>query len=482
MSTMPASLDTAFLPAGADEELGGPPHVPPHVPPVTATGAAPVTQQERVSSVDTLRGFALMGILIMNIGGFAYASTNYLFPLSIVHPVFSGPHAKANTTMWFLRWIFAEGKMRGLFSMLFGAGVILLTQRAEERGAGVRVADIFTRRNLWLCVFGMVHGYLIWEGDILFFYGVAALIFMFPFRNVRPKRLIWTAAIVLFLNSALLDGGQTAKHYMTRKHGREALVAYQKNHVLTEDQRKMIDANDEQEGHFRWSDKKMYEDIAAEQKGYWSAQGNVAGHVMRGETKGPYLGFGDWAGMMLLGMALYKNGFLAGKLRTKTYAWAAVIGLGISWPVIAVGAWHVWKGHFDLVQTDLWMMVPYGLGRVSGAIGTAALLLLVLRSGVFPWLMQRLAAVGQMALSNYLLTSICMKFLFVWGPWKWYGYIEYYKIYIVVACVWIVNLTWSSIWLRHFRFGPMEWVWRSLTYWKRQPMRLVVTQATVITD
>jgi uncharacterized protein len=433
----------------------------------------PVQRQERVSSVDTLRGFALMGILIMNICDFAYGFQNYAYPLSIVHPVFSGPHAAANTTVWFLRWVLAEGKMRGLFSMLFGAGVILLTQRAEERGAGLKVADVFCRRNLWLCVFGMLHAYFIWDGDILFFYGTAALIFLFPFRNVRPKRLMWAAAIVLVINSLALDGGLTMKNYMTRKQGHDALAAYQKNHVVTEKQRKAIDDNDKQEGDWRKSPKEMYKDIAAEQKGYWSAQGNVVKNVIMGETKGPYFAWGDWAGMMLLGMALYKNGFLSGKLRTKTYAWAAVIGLGISWPLIFAGAWHVWKGHFDLVQTYLWMQVPYGLGRVSGAIGTAAVILLLLRVGALSWLMQRVAAVGQMALSNYLLTSISMKFLFVWGPWKWYGYIEYYKIYYVVLCVWVVNMVWSSVWLRYFQFGPMEWVWRSLTYWKRQPMRMV---------
>jgi uncharacterized protein len=77
-----------------------------------------------------------------------------------------------------------------------------------------------------------------------------------------------------------------------------------------------------------------------------------------------------------------------------------------------------------------------------------------------------------MALSNYLLTSTSMMFLFVWGPLKWYGYMEYYKLYWVVLCVWIVNMVWSTVWLKYFQFGPMEWVWRSLTYWKRQPMRL----------
>ena len=462
MSSFPVAVDSAFVPVGANEELAGPPH----------TATKPVQAGERISSIDTLRGFALMGILIMNICDFAYGFANYMYPLSTVHPVFSGPHAHVNTVLWFMRWIFAEGKMRGLFSMLFGAGVILLAQRAEARGAGLRVADIFTRRNLWLCVFGMLHAYFIWDGDILFFYGTAALIFLFPFRNVRPKRLIWTAAIVLLLNSLLLDGGQTIGHYMTRKNGQKALAAYQKNHVVTEEQRKAIDANDRQEGNFRKSDKEKFKDIAAEQKGYWSAQGNVVKNVFMAETKGPYAGFGDWAGMMLLGMALYKNGFFTLKLRTKTYAWVAFIGLGISWPLIFVGAWHVWKNHFDLVQTDLWMNAPYGIGRVTGSIGTAAVILLLLRAGVFGWLMKRVAAVGQMALSNYLLTSFSMKMLFVWGPLKWYGYMEYYKIYIVVACVWIVNMTWSTIWLRYFQFGPMEWVWRSLTYWKRQPMRL----------
>jgi uncharacterized protein len=461
MSASSAGIDAVEVPLGTNEELAGPAPV----------AMGPVQRQERLSSMDTLRGFALMGILVMNICDFAYGFANYAYPLSTVHPVFSGPHAKANTTVWFLRWVLAEGKMRGLFSMLFGAGVILLTQRAEARGAGTRVADIFCRRNLWLCVFGMLHAYFIWDGDILFFYGTAALLFLFPFRNVRPKRLIWTAAVVLLLNSLLLDGGMTMKDSMTRKKGHEALVAYQKNHVVTEDQRKAIDDNDKQEGDWRKSPKEMYKDIAAEQKGYWSAQGNVVKNVVMGETKGPYFAWGDWAGMMLLGMALFKNGFLTGKLRTKTYALAAVIGLGISWPLIFAGAWHAYKGNFDLVKTQLWMQVPYGLGRVAGAIGSAAVILLVMRVGALTWLLQRVAAVGQMALSNYLLTSTSMKLLFVWGPWKWYGYIEYYKIYYVMACVWVVNMVWSTVWLRYFEFGPMEWVWRSLTYWKRQPMR-----------
>jgi uncharacterized protein len=473
MSTLPLAVeDVAAVQVGTDEELGGPPPV---------EVVAPVKRQERVSSVDTLRGFALMGILIMNVCDFGLGMANYLYPLSTMKPVFDGPHATANTVLWFLRWMIAEGKMRALFSMLFGAGVILLTQRAEQRGAGLKVADIFLRRNMWLVLFGMLHAYFIWDGDILFFYGTGALLFLFPFRNVRPKRLIIAASIVLFLNLLVVDfGAQTMQVYGTIKKGAVARASYAKHGVVTEQERKDIDAADSMQGRFRPSAKKRIEDIGAQTKGYWSAQGASAKNVIQGELKGTYFGFGDWVGMMLLGMALFKNGFLTGKLSTKTYVWAAVIGLGISWPLIFLGCWKVWKGHFDIVQMGFWLQAPYSIGRVSGAIGNAAVILLVLRAGLLKWLMKAVASVGQMALSNYLLTSLSMRFLFAWGPLHWFGYIEYYKLYWVVLCMWTVNMVWSTIWLRYFEFGPMEWVWRSLTYWKRQPMKRKPTVMTTM--
>ena len=475
MSTLPVAVEgVAVVPVGTDEELAGP---------ATVEVVAPVKRQERVSAIDTLRGFALMGILIMNICSFGLSTGQYLFPLSTPKPVFSGPHATANTVVWFLRWIIAEGKMRALFSMLFGAGVILLTQRAEERGAGVKVADVFVRRNMWLVLFGMLHAYFIWDGDILFYYGTSALLFLFPFRNVRAKRLIWVASIVLFLNAVVVDfGAQTMLPFSFHKKGVEARQAYAKNHVVTKEQREAIDADDKSEGRWRPSAKTMYEDIAAEQKGYWSAQGHNAKDVLQGELKGAYFGFGDWFGMMLLGMALYKNGFLPGKLSTKVYVWSAVIGLGIAWPLISVGCYEAWKSHFDSVKTSFWLNAPYTIGRVSGAIGNAAVILLLLRAGLMKWLMKAVSNVGQMALSNYLLTSFSMRMLFVWSPLKWYGYMEYYKLYWVVLCVWIVNMVWSTVWLKYFEFGPMEWVWRSLTYWKRQPMRRKALEEAVLTE
>ena len=465
-----ATLDATIVPAGTPEELAGPAYVP-----------APVTRQDRLSSIDVLRGFSLMGILVMNICDFAYGFKNYAYPLSTVKPVFSGPHWKVNTAVWFLRWILAEGKMRAMFSMLFGAGVILLTQRAEQRGAGVRVADIYTRRNMWLVLFGMLHGYLIWSGDILFYYGTSALLFLFPFRNVRVKRLMWVAGIILFINSLLIFGGQYGNAYSAKKAAAKANARLAQHQTLTEDEQSDLKRWSSVQERWRMSDKKKFEDIAAMQKGYFKAQGHEAGNVLMGELKGAYFGFGDWVGMMLLGMAMYKNGFLPGRWSLKAYALTAAIGLPLAWGLSGLGVWKAWAGHFDMFQTALWITPPYDLARVSGALGMGAALLILLKTGTLKWLLQRIAAVGQMALSNYLLTSVTMMTIFVWGPWHWYGYVEYYKIYYAVAGMWIVNMAFSSIWLRYFEFGPMEWVWRSLTYWKRQPMRIrAATPAEVV--
>jgi uncharacterized protein len=468
-------VDEGMIAPGAAEELAGPAHAEP-------SATRPVARGERISSMDVLRGFSLMGILVMNICDFAYGFDNYAYPLSTVKPVFAGPHWKINTTVWFLRWIFAEGKMRALFSVLFGAGVILLTERALARGAGIRAADIFTRRNIWLVLIGMLHGYLIWDGDILFYYGVAALLFLFPFRNVRVKRLMWTAGIILFINSVLMMGGQYGSQYSAKQAAAKANAKLAQHQTLTEDE--ISDLKKWQSAQDRWRapEKKKYEDIAAMQKGYWKTQGHMASNVLIGELKGAYFGFGDWVGLMLLGMALYKNGFLPGRLSMKTYAWTAVIGLGVGWTVTGVGAWKAWAGHFDMFKTIIWLRAPYDIGRIAGALGTAALLLILLKAGVFKWLLARVASVGQMALSNYLLTSLTMKTIFVWGAWHWYGYVEYYKIYYAVLGMWIFNMAFSSIWLRYFEFGPMEWVWRSLTYWKRQPMRIRAVAPTPVIE
>ena len=138
---------------------------------------APVIVKERISSVDTLRGFALLGILLMNIVGFALPGNAY------DDPTIAGGATGMNLAVWAVNYILFEGKMVAIFSMLFGAGVILLTSRAEQRGAEAAIADIYYRRTLWLIAFGMAHAYYIWNGDVLYFYGCAGLV-LFPLRKL----------------------------------------------------------------------------------------------------------------------------------------------------------------------------------------------------------------------------------------------------------------------------------------------------------
>jgi uncharacterized protein len=370
--------------------------------------------------------------------------------------------------------------MRGLFSILFGAGVILLTSRAESRGAGVRTADIFTRRNMWLLLFGMIHCFFIWSGDILYSYAVAGLLFLFPFRHLRVKSLLITASCVLFVNALVVDVGQTMGTISVYKSGAKAHAAEAAHKPLTDDQKKAIESEDKAENDWRYPPAKELKDIG-DHRGYAKNFVSSAKNAFKGElfTAFPLFG-GDWVGMMLLGMALFKNGFLTLKRSTKLYATTAAICLGLSWTVTLAGCYIAWHSHFDHIKTMVALQMPYDIGRVAGALGNAALILLLIRLGVFRWIFARCSKVGQMALSNYLLTSITMQALFIWLPLHWYGYVDYYKVYIIATCMWIFNLAFSSIWLNYFRFGPFEWLWRSATYWKRQPMRLSTPSAPPI--
>jgi uncharacterized protein len=418
----------------------------------------PVTQRERIPTIDVVRGVALMGILLMNIGSFAGPWEMYINPLMV------GNHRTYNLVAWTLRWVLFEGKMRAAFSMLFGAGVILLTERAERRGAR-NVADIFLRRNMWLVLFGVLHFYFIWMGDILYWYGLTALLFLDPCRKVRFRNLFIAGLLVLAMGVGAdiyfaMDGVRS------RREAQAALALQNSGKKLTQAQqdaiKKIKDGDDRR--------KKLHDDDLKAMRGsYLDA---LAWHAQWGPrlqaTSYYKFGFPDVLGMMLIGMALYRMGFLTGALSYKAYGWTIAIGLLFSIPINGFEAWGFIRDNF---QPDTPWWVLYQLGRLTGAVANVALVVLIAKAGLFKWLTRRIAAVGQTALSNYLFTSISCTILFNGFGFGLYAKLEYYQLYAVVACVWACNLILSPIWLRYFQFGPMEWVWRSLTYWKRQPMR-----------
>ena len=435
---------------------------------VVAAGGAlaePVAQSDRISAVDTLRGFALLGILVMNIGDYA------LHEGFDFHPTSLGNIGKFNLTLWAVRFVLFEGKMRGIFSLLFGAGVILLTSRLEKRGEGARAADIFLRRNMWLVAIGVIHGYFLWWGDILYGYAITALLFLYPCRKLKPRTLI-VAGLAIFAIFNLFQGVRYEKRKQLIERAQVARAAEAAGQKLSEQQKEDLKSWERS-----WNDAhpdraELDKEIAEMRAGYASVFHRNFSTTFEIQGAGYYeFGFCDYLGMMLIGMGLLKNGFLSGQLPYRVYAWTAAIGYGVGLPLGALGTWEAVKWNFDAMSIFRWLVLPYDWERLLVGVAHAAMVLMIVKAGGWKWLTRRLAAVGQTALSNYLGTTVICTLIFDGFGLGWFGRLQFYQLFYVVAGVWVINLAGSWIWLQYFRFGPVEWVWRSLTYWKAQPMR-----------
>jgi len=355
--------------------------------------------------------------------------------------------------------------------MLFGAGVILLTGRAENRGAAEKSADIFTRRNMWLVLFGILHGYFIWWGDVLYYYGVTALLFLYPCRKLSAKRLFASglavlAVVLVHRIVTLEDLVHTARRVATAEQAQKA------GQTLTEQQKEDVKKWNDRQKEVRPDASDIQEQTAKSLGGYWSVvKKNAEGTSVFESTTYYRFGFCDALGMMLIGMGLMQSGFLAGELANKMYGKIALLGYGIGVPLGLLMYWEYKRSGYTLLSYHVWGYLPYDVQRLGIAIGNAALVILAVKAGWFVWLTRRIAAVGQTALSNYIGTSIMCSLIFNGYGLKQFGKLQLSQLMLVMLVVWIVNLTVSPIWLRYFQFGPLEWVWRSLTYWKRQPMR-----------
>jgi uncharacterized protein len=458
------ALEAPVLPS-SEEELAGPPRA-----------TVPTKRAERISSLDVLRGFSLLGILVVNIENFGGPESLHDIPVGTAKAAFLGPHAHLNLVILFLKWIFIEGKMRGLFAMLFGAGAVLLTNRIERRSSADNAADIFLRRNMWLVALGFLHGAFLWTGDILFVYGFNALFFLYPCRKLKAKTLL-IAGTIIWIGLATPGYLRLMGAFDNIKLARQmsAISAEQATgKALTPEEKKIQQQWDKTAAqNAAPSPKDVDADIVEGRQGYWGFLQNKGATFL--QNTGQYesaFGFTETLGPMLIGMALFKCGFLTAELPLGTYLWTAIAGFLISTPLYIIGLWKAYLSNFYFLVVDKWVYSTYYITQEAGAIAIAAALLFIIKIGIARPLLRPFAAVGQTALSNYLLTSLLCQMVFVFGPWKLYGQLEYFQLLYVVFGVWIVNLVVSPLWLSAFEFGPCEWLWRSLTYWKPQRMRL----------
>ena len=404
----------------------------------------------RLESLDFIRGCALFGILIMNIVGMGLGP-------AYDNPTVMGGDTGVDLWTWFIVNVGFEGTQRGLFSILFGAGVILFTSRPDS-------TDAYFRRNLWLIAFGLFNAWvLLWGGDILYFYGLTAL-FLFAFRNLPGKKLLGLG-VAAFVLGAAWSGLET--YNMLNLHNRavaaETVPVAQRN----SEQKKTVEEWKEQSRGFPPAD--VVARLKREnQSGYFSALVVRAPRISEAESWDAYRYFFDIFGMMMIGMALFKLGILTLEARTRTYLAMMVGGYAIGMPLnIYEANWLMSHGFSGLArhQAD----ITYDLARLAQTMGHLGLLGLFLKSGAFAWFRRSMAAVGRMALTNYLSHSLVALIIFVWlGYW---GRLERHQLYYIVFAIWAVQIVISPIWLKHFHFGPVEWLWRYLTYGSPPPFR-----------
>lgn len=429
--------------------------------------SAPLRQNERISFIDSVRGLALLGILLMNIT--AQSQAHFFYDKMDLRQPLTG----LNFYAWGSEMLLFEGTMRGLFSILFGAGTILLLSRLVKKMSGLEPADIYYRRLLWLLVFGLINAFIfLWPGDILYPYALCGLL-LFPFRNLSPKNLLWIAFALLVI--ATYRENSDLYHYKNIiSKGQAVEVLDAKKSKLTDEQKEQLGAyKDFKERASGQGIVKRAEKEEKEIKGqsYFSIFRYYRDINMRLQSQDLYE-FGAWDILLcfFIGMALYKSGYLLGKKSNALYASVAVIGISLGVMINYFYLRQQYQLKFDMFQlTEKSRFSYYEIRRVSQTVGYLSLLILLYKITPFKKILHVFAPVGQMAFTNYLSQSIFTSIIF-------YGFglfatLKRYEIYYVVAAIWLFQIVMSHIWLRYFRFGPFEWIWRSLTYMKRQPMK-----------
>jgi uncharacterized protein len=357
--------------------------------------------------------------------------------------------------------------------MLFGAGILLFIGGKEKRLDGMMPADYFFRRQLWLIVFSLFDVFvLLWSGDILLDYAVLGMI-MFAFRNLPPKRLLVGAAFC-FVFMLARENRELYYDKETIWLGEQVAAIDTTKTKLTLTQKEQLSAMQEFKNKNTHESKlkRMEKNIASNTGSYKTLYEYRTGRYI--DQLVNYLYFGIWDVMlfMFIGMAFFKMGILTGKAPVKTYWWMCILGLGVGLIISYLRLQQMVDAKFDGYEyTKHVSFASYEVSRTFRSIGILGLLMLLYKSGWFKWLFEIMRPVGQMAFTNYLMQSFLCGLVFYGIGFGMYGKWQRHEIYYVLAAVWALQIIYSNIWLRYFRFGPMEWAWRSLTYWKKQPFR-----------
>ena len=397
----------------------------------------------RVPTLDVVRGVAVMGILLANLPAFALPIGAYFAPLA------AGAPSTADIAAWFANFVLVEGKMRGLFSFLFGASMLLVIERAEAACRSSLASH--AARMAVLFVIGLAHLYLVWWGDILAHYALVGMA-AYVFRTLPARALVQLGLLILAVSVlwsalgwlALLDSAarDTPARIATWNEFAGAFGRPPATEIVAE---------------------------TAAMRGSWAD--NFAWRMAHADSPLStlqHLGL-QTLSAMLLGMAAFRSGFLTGAWSAARYRRWAILSLAAALAGYAALGLATLDSGFDPRFVFFGSIVASQPLRILGVVGYAAVVILLIRPG--GWLTGRIAAVGRAAFTNYLGTSILVTALFYGWGLGLFGSWSRAQIYLVAPLLWVIMLAWSKPWLDRFAFGPMEWLWRSLA--RGRPQRLV---------
>ena len=430
-----------------------------HIPELSDAATA---AKSRIPELDVLRGFAVLGIFWINIVYFGLPYDAFDMPLLFGHA------DRLNLFAWWLDSQFVEGSMFALFSMLFGASALVILDEAKTGGGhGVQVVERYYRRNLWLMVFGLFHAFVLLSPfEVLFSYGALGLV-LFPLRRLRPWTLLLLGLLLTSVN--IPDGDDPASEVGAALSQEESLL--QLKHLfngIPEDRRAGVIQAYRQS---RLAD--MQGEIDLYRSDYATIFDFNAGSAVYQQTHNLYFdNFFDAGGMMLIGMALLKLGVITGGRSAMLYLAMMLVGyviaLGMRLPIV-----------YEAIQAGFPPKVMLGLSeyrhflaRLPLAFGHIGLVLLLCRVARIAPLLKGLAAVGRMALSNYLMQSLFSVLFFYGFGLAMFAELERYQLALTALAFGGIQILYSLVWMRFFRYGPMEWLWRSLVRGRLEPMRL----------
>jgi len=385
-------------------------------------------QSARINSLDVLRGIALLGILIMNIQSFSMASAAYLNPAAF------GDLTGINKTVWVLSHILADQKFLSLFSLLFGAGIVLFSNNVEEKG--YLPARFYYRRLFWLFTFGLIHGYIFWHGDILVAYAICGAL-AFLFRKINPVVLIALGLIIFTIPSF--------NYWLFGK----SMDMWPPEAV--DNLKEMWIPNQEMIG----------EEFEALTGSFGEQLTWRIPETFQMETF-IFLILIGWRALafMMIGMGLYKLNFFDEGFSKKAYGLIGICGLVIGYILISIGLnknfaadWAVEYSMFFGFQWNYY-------GSLFVALGYASLVMILVQK----FKMKAMANVGKMAFTNYIVTTLICTFIFYGYGLGLIGQVERWQQAMIMVGVWVVLILFSSVWLRKFYYGPIEWLWRYLIY------------------